>query len=203
MVEDSFGLKLETLASSGMAETSLSEALAAPAASASSSSSTASSSSASSGAQEKHSSASPDPDQSPAVDKSVLALPAPRRYRNRDHLRFVMRQPCLICGRKPSDPHHLRHIQPRALGRKASDEFAVPLCRIHHRLVHRAGNETAWWQEAGIDPIAAARKLWRRTRRTEGPQAAAIELDEQPQLPRQTDDRAPALQTGGGQAKPA
>ena len=30
--------------------------------------------------------------------------------------------------------------------------------------VHRAGNEGAWWQEAGIDPIKAARKLWKRTR---------------------------------------
>jgi hypothetical protein len=38
------------------------------------------------------------------------------------------------------------------------------LCRIHHRLVHRVGNETAWWGDAGIDPISAARKLWERTR---------------------------------------
>ena len=75
------------------------------------------------------------------IDKSVLAVAAPRRYRNREHLRYVARQPCLVCGRKPSDPHHLRFAQPRALGRKASDEFAVPLCRIHHRLVHRVGNE--------------------------------------------------------------
>jgi hypothetical protein len=27
--------------------------------------------------------------------------------------------------------------------RKASDEFAVPLCRIHHRPVYRVGNEAA------------------------------------------------------------
>ena len=98
------------------------------------------------------------------IDKSVLAVAVPRRYRNREHLRYVAQQPCLVCGRKPSDPHHLRFAQPRALGRKASDEFAVPLCRIHHRLVHRLGNEGAWWQEAGIDPIKAARKLWKRTR---------------------------------------
>ena len=101
-------------------------------------------------------------DQPVGIDKSVLAVAAPRRYRNREHLRYVAKQPCLVCGRKPSDPHHLRFVQPRALGRKASDEFAVPLCRIHHRLVHRVGNEAAWWQEAGIDPIKAARKLWRR-----------------------------------------
>jgi ERF superfamily len=110
------------------------------------------------------------------IDKSTLAVPAPRRYRNKAHLRYVARQPCLLCGRKPSDPHHLRFLQPRALGRKASDEFSIPLCRIHHRLVHRVGNEAAWWKEAGIDPIAVARKLWGRTRRAEGRQGAPNEL---------------------------
>jgi hypothetical protein len=30
------------------------------------------------------------------------------------------------------------------------------------------GNEGAWWQDAGIDPIMAARKLWNDTRVNEG-----------------------------------
>jgi ERF superfamily protein len=102
------------------------------------------------------------------IDKSVLTVGAPRRYRNRDHLRFVMQQPCLLCGRRPSDAHHIRFLQPRALGRKASDEFAVPLCRSHHRTVHRAGDEKAWWKQAGIDPIKVARKLWKHTHLDEG-----------------------------------
>jgi len=102
------------------------------------------------------------------IDKSVLAVAAPRRYRNREHLRSVAKQPCLICGRKPSDPHHLRYLQPRALGRRASDEFAVPLCRVHHRAVHRARDERAWWRTAGIDPDQIARKLWKDTRIDEG-----------------------------------
>ncbi|OLB75943.1 MAG: hypothetical protein AUI16_10240 [Alphaproteobacteria bacterium 13_2_20CM_2_64_7] len=102
------------------------------------------------------------------IDKSMLTVAAPRRYRNRDHLRFVMQQPCLLCGRKPSDAHHIRFAQPRALGRKASDEFAVPLCRSHHRAAHRAGDEKAWWKEAGIDPTKVARKLWKSTRIDEG-----------------------------------
>ncbi len=111
---------------------------------------------------------SPPTKRATGIDKSVLAIAAPRRYRNRDHLRFVAQQPCLICGRKPSDPHHLRHMQPAALGRKASDEFAVPLCRTHHRAAHRAGDERAWWKASGIDPIKAARKLWKETRLNEG-----------------------------------
>ena len=79
-----------------------------------------------------------------------------------------MQQPCLICGRKPSDPHHLRYMQPRALGRKASDEFAVPLCRVHHRAAHRVGDERAWWKAVGIAPIKIARRLWKQTRVNEG-----------------------------------
>src|SRR5947208_15071775 len=111
-------------------------------------------------------------DRPAAIDKSVLAVAAPRRYRNREHLRYVAQQACLVCGRKPSDPHHLRHAQPRALGRKASDEFAVPLCRSHHRPVHRASDERAWWEATGIDPLKVARKLWKHTRVNEGPHGA-------------------------------
>ena len=98
------------------------------------------------------------------IDKSVLAVAAPRRYRNREHLRYVAQQACLLCGRKPSDPHHLGFTQPRALSRKVSDEFAVPLCRGHHRAVHRSRDERAWWKQAGIDPIKVARRLWKETR---------------------------------------
>ena len=71
------------------------------------------------------------------IDKSLLALSEPRRIRDREHVRSVMRQPCLVCGRTPSDAHHLRFTQKRALGRKVSDEFTVPLCRGHHRELHR------------------------------------------------------------------
>ena len=100
---------------------------------------------------------------SAGIDKSELSHPEPRRIRDREHVRFVIKQPCLICGRTPSDPHHLRFTQPRALGRKVSDEFTVPLCRGHHREVHRCGDETAWWEKAGINPSAAARALWLKT----------------------------------------
>jgi hypothetical protein len=98
-----------------------------------------------------------------AGDKSVLAFPEPRRIRDRDHVRHVIKQPCLICGRRPSDPHHLRFAQSRALGRKVSDEFTVPLCRAHHREIHRCGDEGSWWRNTGVDPFAAARALWLET----------------------------------------
>jgi hypothetical protein len=90
--------------------------------------------------------------QAKGIDKSILTVAAPRRLRNREHLRYVAQKACLLCGRKPSDPHHLGFTQPRALGRKVSDEFAVPLCRGHHRAVHRSRDERGWWRQAGIDP---------------------------------------------------
>jgi hypothetical protein len=98
-----------------------------------------------------------------SVDKSLLALPEPRRFRDKTHVKFVAKQPCLICGRSPSDAHHLRFAQHQALGRKVSDEFVVPLCRGHHREVHRSGDEASWWSKAGINPLDAARALWSKT----------------------------------------
>jgi hypothetical protein len=98
-----------------------------------------------------------------AIDKTVLAFPAPRRVRDREHVKSVAKQPCLVCGRRPADAHHVRFAQLATLGRKVSDEFTVPLCRGHHREVHRCGDETAWWNNIGIDAIGSARALWLKT----------------------------------------
>src|SRR5450631_2674770 len=92
----------------------------------------------------------------PLIDKSVLTLSEPRRYRDPAHLEFVSSQPCLLCGRRPSDAHHLRFAQPRALGRRVSDEFAVPLCRTHHRVLHNRGDEAEWWKSVNLDPVVVA-----------------------------------------------
>jgi hypothetical protein len=92
----------------------------------------------------------------PPITKTV-------RHRNPEHLRFVRTQPCLICGKQPSDPHHLPFAQPRALGRKVSDQYTVPLCRAHHREAHRAANELGWWQSVGIAPLAVAEALWQQS----------------------------------------
>jgi hypothetical protein len=88
----------------------------------------------------------------------------PRRSRDKDHLRFLASQPCTLCGRKPCEAHHLRYAQPRALGRRVSDEFTVPLCRVHHRELHRQGDERAWWNRANIDPMPIALRFWQHTR---------------------------------------
>jgi hypothetical protein len=106
--------------------------------------------------------------QAAGIDKSVLTISIPRRYRNKEHLRYITSLPCVFCTRKPSDAHHLRFMQPRALGRKVSDEFAVPLCRTHHRAAHRAKDEQTWWRSIGIDPVKIARNLWRGSRAAKG-----------------------------------
>jgi hypothetical protein len=96
------------------------------------------------------------------------------RLRDKDHRKFVSSQPCLVCGRSPADAHHLRFAQPRALGRKVSDEFTVPVCRVHHRELHRHGNEASWWQGIKIDPLPVARRLWQHAR----PNGSAVAIDD-------------------------
>ena len=97
------------------------------------------------------------------IDKSVLAIPEPRRQRSKAHLRFVATMPCVVCGLQPVEVHHVKHLQPRARGLKVSDEFTVPLCQGHHRLVEAAsGYEAFWWACQHVSPEMAARNLWER-----------------------------------------
>ena len=56
--------------------------------------------------------------------------------------------------------HHIRYAQPRALSRKVSDEFVVPLCATHHDALHRVGDEKAWWNKQSVDPLSVAADLW-------------------------------------------
>jgi hypothetical protein len=98
------------------------------------------------------------------TDRAGLPLSKPKRRRDKQHLKFVASQPCIVCGRTPSDAHHLRFAQPRALGLKSSDEFTVPLCRTHHRENHHSGREENWWHLKRLRPLEIAAGLWAQSR---------------------------------------
>jgi hypothetical protein len=130
-------------------------------------------------------------DQQPdlGADVGIMPLSEPRRVRDREHVRHVGHQSCLICGRKPCDAHHLRFAQARALGRKVSDEFTVPLCRGHHRELHRHGDEAKWWRKNSIDALAVARSLWLKTHPQLAAGAFAADSVEPDQLKQTRDHR--------------
>ncbi len=111
-----------------------------------------------------------DPAMAPMTLPRAATVPGRRvaaktiRLRDKEHCKFVATQPCVVCGRTPAESHHIRFAQPRALGQKVSDEYTVPLCRLHHRELHRYGDEASWWAGATIDPVPIALELWRRSR---------------------------------------
>jgi hypothetical protein len=107
----------------------------------------------------------------------VVTIGKPVRERDRQHLRFVTTQPCLVCGRTPSDAHHIKFAEQRAIGRKVSDRFTVPVCRLHHRELHRRGRERAWWEDQEIDPLPIAARLWASTHAIEGETETLSELN--------------------------
>lgn len=93
------------------------------------------------------------------------------RVRSRRHLDRIKNLPCCIplCRRGPVDPHHLK-CGPEGGGTvRASDIWAVPLCRMHHdaaypRSVHsgrdlrdRPCSEVGWWAAMHLNPLAIAR----------------------------------------------
>lgn len=84
------------------------------------------------------------------------------------HLRLIRQLPCCVCGKPgPSDPHHLKAnlSHERGVGRRATDKWAVPMCRMHHDEVEAAGSrkETSWFAYFGIDPLELASALWNGT----------------------------------------
>jgi hypothetical protein len=112
------------------------------------------------------------PEAKPSIDKSVLPLSTSKRLRDPAHRQYVASLPCLICGRMPSQAHHLRFAQLRSMGSKVSDEWTVPLCGIHHRALHAVGEEEKWWEEVGIDAKGLAERLWRQSRGQNGAAAS-------------------------------
>ena len=114
------------------------------------------------------------------VESAVSPLSKTVRRRSKAHLLFVGAQPCLICRRAPSDAHHLKFAQTRGLGIKVSDEFTVPLCRVHHQELHRHGNEAAWWANMNITPLQIAKQLWQTSPIHDGHAAAKPTAEPQP-----------------------
>jgi hypothetical protein len=104
----------------------------------------------------------PSATENPNSSGIVGVLAKELRRRDKQHRKFVASQPCIVCGRQPADAHHLRFAQPRALGMKVSDEFTVPVCRVHHRELHQTGDERSWWQKLNIDAMLIAQSLWAR-----------------------------------------
>ena len=96
---------------------------------------------------------------------SSYLIPKEKRVRDPAHLAFVASQPCLICGRRPAQAHHLRFAQPRAMAMKVSDEFTVPICNTHHDQLHHSGDERAFWaRHRFLDPLKYAARLWEASR---------------------------------------
>ena len=91
-----------------------------------------------------------------------------QRIRDKTDLEYVATLPCIVCGRIPTDAHHLRFAQPRAMGKKmgkkVSDEWVVPSCNLHHRALHDAGREEDWWAKQNVDPLIIADDLWENHR---------------------------------------
>lgn len=85
------------------------------------------------------------------------------------HLDQIRRLPCLLSGGQ-AEAAHLRFAdasygkEETGLGRKPDDKWCVPLSPILHRLAknsQHSGNERAFWEQFGVDPLKVAVELWK------------------------------------------
>jgi hypothetical protein len=90
---------------------------------------------------------------------------AERPGNSEEHLAAIRKCPCCVpsCNRVGGvDPHHIKSAGERGAGLRASDRWAVPLCRPHHDEIERLGsrNEATWFRQHGIEVIDLAASLW-------------------------------------------
>ena len=92
-----------------------------------------------------------------------------REGNSAEHLAIIRLLPCCVPGCShpaPNDPHHLKSEgakKERSVGRRATDRFAVPLCRLHHDSLERlpSTKEIEQFLDWGIEDIhALAEALW-------------------------------------------
>jgi hypothetical protein len=95
----------------------------------------------------------------PISDKRKAAIASPLGRAGKAHMAAVATLPCVICGSRPVEVHHV--ICGRYGQRRASDFETIPLCPDHHRIgpdaIHT--NKAAWEARHGPDwsylPIVA------------------------------------------------
>lgn len=94
-----------------------------------------------------------------AAKRSKKSAAEKREGNDAKYLELIRQLPCCITGRPgPNDPHHLMggpaHAE-RGVGRRATDRWAVPICRVMHETVQPLGarREEAWFREHGIENI--------------------------------------------------
>jgi hypothetical protein len=87
------------------------------------------------------------------------------REKNKKHLEFVSRLPCIITGRGPVQVCHIRFPsiahdkRQTGKGEKPDDRWVLPMTPEMHALQH-SGNEQKFWEGHGIDPLATAQLLY-------------------------------------------
>ncbi len=81
--------------------------------------------------------------------------------RSPKYLKYVRdNYPCAVCGTDQDiQAHHITYAEPRALGRKNSDRYVVPICPLHHYELHQLG-EKSYWKNKGLEPLIYANLLW-------------------------------------------
>ena len=96
------------------------------------------------------------------VDKSLFALPEPRRLRHKTH-RIRVKQPSLLCRRQAADAHHLPDRAASCAWEQGEQRIPRPVVLSPHCEIHRCGDESGSWKRTGI--AATVRCGWRRIHR--------------------------------------
>jgi len=77
-------------------------------------------------------------------------MPKQKRWKSEKYLEFIRKQPCIVCGYKTTQAHHIRFANNSGTASKPSDTWTIPLCKLHHLEYHQIGRDT-FYDRHGVD----------------------------------------------------
>lgn len=98
-----------------------------------------------------------------AARKKVKPSEFARVYHSQARKKFVQQLPCTLHSGACSGPIHGHHTKTGGTGRKADYDTIVPVCTLHHRVIHQFGQREAF-EAHRVDPKQAAARveaMWR------------------------------------------
>ena len=92
---------------------------------------------------------------------TILSEDKVQRIKDKEYLKWVASNPCILCQNTQSQAHHVTFAMPRGFSQKVGDQFTVPLCYKHHHQLHTNGmSEKDFWSKLDIDAVDICSKFY-------------------------------------------
>lgn len=93
-----------------------------------------------------------------------MLIPKQNFIRDKNHLAFIRKLPCIVCGKSPCEAAHIRTNSGAGTGIKPGDDRVVPLCTMCHKKQHATSEVKFYYPYGGWErAVVLAKALYEIT----------------------------------------